>query len=136
MIGKSLGKHRDLGLLIIRIGLGIAFMVHGWPKIKAGPHGPYGWESIGHAMPIPPAVFWGFMAALAEFGGGLLLIVGFAVRPVAAVMCFNMAVALCFHLRSPEPMNSFSAYSHALEAAVVFLGLVFLGPGKYSVDRE
>ena len=133
MIGKSLGKHRDLGLLIIRVGVGIVFIMHGWPKIKGGPHG---WEQIGKALPVPPAVFWGFMAALAEFGGGLLLIVGFAVRPVAAVMCFNMLVALSFHLRSPAPMNSFNAYSPALEAAVIFLGLIFLGPGKYSVDRE
>ena len=137
MIGKSLNKYRDCGLLIIRIGVGIVFIMHGWPKIKAGPHGsPMSWDNIGRALPIPPAVFWGFMAALAEFGGGILLIVGFAVRVTAAVMFFNMLVALSFHLRSPAPMNSFDKYSPALENAVIFLGLIFLGPGKHSIDRE
>jgi putative oxidoreductase len=131
MIGKSLGKYRDCGLLIIRIGLGIAFIMHGWPKIKGGPDA---WSKLGGVMPVPPAVVWGFLGAIIEFGGGILLIIGLLTRVTSFLLFLQMCVALfLFHLKRGD---GFLAYSHALEDGIMFLGLVFLGPGKHSVDRE
>jgi putative oxidoreductase len=131
MIGKSLGKYRDCGLLIIRIGLGIAFIMHGWPKIKGGPQ--Y-WSGLGGAMPVPPAVVWGFLGAIIEFGGGILLIIGLLTRVTSFLLFLQMCVALFLvHLKHGD---KFMVYSHALEDGIMFLGLVFLGPGKHSIDRE
>jgi len=111
----------DLGLLIIRIGIGIMFMLHGWPKISGGVEK---WEMIGSAMKnihitFAPA-FWGFMAALAEFGGGMCLIAGFLYRPALAFM----------HYASGD---GFGGYSHAVESIIVFIGLFFAGTGKYAL---
>lgn len=138
MILASLNKYRDMGLLIIRIGVGIAMAIHGWPKISGG---PAFWAQIGGAMGnvgihfLP--TFWGFMAALVEFGGGILLALGLLFRPACILLVFLMAMAVLFHLNSPPPMNQFNqGWSHAFELGVVFLGLLFLGPGKYSVDRH
>ena len=40
MIFRFLDKYRDIGLLILRVGIGIMFMIHGLPKLTAGPkHG-------------------------------------------------------------------------------------------------
>jgi putative oxidoreductase len=36
MIFHKLDKHRDKGLLILRVGIGIMFMCHGFPKLTAG----------------------------------------------------------------------------------------------------
>ena len=47
MNSTSCSKWRDSGLLILRIGLGIAFMVHGWPKLMGGPRF---WEGLGGAV--------------------------------------------------------------------------------------
>lgn len=121
----------DYGLLIIRVGLGVMFMLHGFPKISGGPEL---WEKVGGAMGnigihFAP-VFWGFMAAMAEFGGGLCLILGFLFRPALAMMLFTMFIAAFMHYTNGD---GFSGYSHALENAIVLLGLFFAGPGKYAL---
>jgi putative oxidoreductase len=130
---KFLGKFREFGLLIIRVGLGVAFMLHGSGKMFH----PEMWAGLGGALSVwgitfAPA-FWGFMSSFAEFGGGILMILGFLFRPAMAMMAFNMAVALSFHLSKHD---DFGVYSHALELGVVFLGLLFVGPGRLSLDGE
>jgi putative oxidoreductase len=72
----------DLGLLIIRVGLGILMIKHGWPKITGGPEK---WESLGNNMSMLGItffpIFWGLCAALAETVGGLLMGIGLFFRP-------------------------------------------------------
>jgi putative oxidoreductase len=130
MIGDSLERYRDAGILIIRIGLGAAFIAHGWPKLAGGP--PL-WNMIGHAMPIPPATAWGFIGSLTEFGGGILLAAGLLFRPACVLLTIQMIVALSMHMRNGD---AFGVYSHALEDGIVFLGLILIGPGKYSIDHQ
>ena len=133
---KFLGKFRDLGLLVMRIGLGLAFVFHGKDKMFHADPMVF-WAQIGGAL-APWGItfaptFWGFMASFAEFGGGILFILGFLFRPAAAMMAFTMAVALSVHLGKGD---GFAVYSHALEVGVVFLGLLFVGPGRFSLDSE
>jgi putative oxidoreductase len=126
----SLTKYRDFGLLLLRVGLGVAFILHGWPKITGGPQL---WTGLGSNVDLPlPAVF-GFMAALGEFGGGSLLVLGWFFRPACILLLLTMLGALTYHLRQGDGFNTFS---HALESAVVFAGLIFVGPGAWSVDRK
>ena len=73
------------------------------------------------------------MAAFSEFGGGILFILGFMFRPAAILLTITMAVATTMHITKGDP---FAVYSHAAELGFVFLGLVFVGPGKFSIDRE
>lgn len=122
----------DLGLLILRIGIGGIFCyVYGFPKLMGGPQM---WEGMGAAMGnlgikfFP--VFWGFMAALSEGLGGLLLVLGIGTRTVALFMAFTMTVAAVHHFADGDPL---SKASHAIEAGVIFLSLVFLGSGKYAI---
>lgn len=122
----------DAGLLILRVGIGIAFLIHGFPKISGGPEV---WTRLGGAIgalgiPVFAPAFWGFMAALAEFGGGLCLVTGFLVRPAAFLMFCTMMVAMMMHLGKG---HSFGKYSHALEDGIFFLGLMFTGAGKYTL---
>ncbi|MFW5967447.1 MAG: DoxX family protein, partial [Persicimonas sp.] len=70
---EFLEKYGDVGLLLMRIGLGASFIVHGWPKISGG---PAQWEQLGSRLEAVAGIgflpeFWGFMAAFAEFGGGI-----------------------------------------------------------------
>lgn len=127
-------KRRDLGLLVLRVGLGIMFIVHGAPKLMGGPEL---WTGIGGAMSnlgitFAPT-FWGFMAGLAEAGGGVLLILGLWTRWASSVLTFTMIVAALHHLVKGDGVLR---ASHAIEAAVVFAALVLIGPGRYSVDRD
>ncbi len=123
-------QYKDLGLLIMRIGLGISFLIHGVPKLMGGPEK---WEALGGAMgalgiSFAP-VFWGFMAGLSEAAGGILLIIGLFFRPACLILAITMAVALNMHISKGDP---FMVYSHALEDGIVFISLIFIGPGKYA----
>ena len=133
MIGRSLDRYRDEGLLALRIGIGVMFVLHGFPKISGGPEV---WTKIGMAMgalgiTFAPA-FWGFMAASAEFGGGLLLVLGLLTRPASLLLLSTMIVATVMHVKAGDGMN---VYSHALEAAILFFSLLFIGPGRLSLDE-
>jgi putative oxidoreductase len=130
---QFLAGYKNIGLLIIRLGLGMSFVVHGFPKMFGGPHV---WQKVGGAMSafgvhVAPT-FWGFMAAFAELGGGILMILGFYFRPAVLSMAITMSVALRMHLSKGDPFNT---YSHALELAIVFVGLLFVRPGRFSLDR-
>lgn len=125
---------RDFGLLLLRAGTGIAFMLHGLPKIKGG---PAFWEQMGGAMAsvgitFAPA-FWGFMAAFAEFGGGFLLLLGLFFRPVTILLFLTMWVAATMHVSQGDDFNT---YSHAMEAGILFISLFFIGPGRISLDNQ
>jgi|SRR5690606_4835853 len=131
---SSLSKFKNTGLLLIRLGLGIMFVMHGYPKLLGGPDR---WEGVGNAMgnlgiTFMP-MFWGLLAALAETVGGACLLLGLFFRPIALVLAFTMLVASVSHL---ERGDGLKGASHAIEMGVVFLGLAFVGPGRYSVDKR
>lgn len=133
-IFDNLGKYRNTGLLILRVGLGVMMMFHGLPKIMGGPDT---WAGIGGSMKVIginfiPA-FWGLMAALSEGMGGFLLLLGLFFRPVNMLLTFTMLIAALVHINKGEGIMG---ASHAIELGIVFFSLIFIGPGKYSVDKK
>ncbi len=127
------GRFANFGLLFIRIGLGMSMALHGWPKIAGGPDK---WEKIGSVMQslgidfMPGA--WGFMAAFAEFGCGILLMAGLMFAPASAMLAVTMLVAVMMHIGLGD---GFIAYSHPLELLIIFTGLIITGPGRFSIDN-
>jgi putative oxidoreductase len=141
MIGKtSMSKllspfapYREVGLLLLRVGIGIMFILHGYPKLVGGPEkwaaiGAMGIGSIGVESGL---AFWGFMAALSEFGGGILVLAGFLFRPALVLLVITMIFAAAYHVVT----DSGSPY-HAIEAGILFFSLLWIGPGKYSLDQK
>ena len=127
-----LNRYRETGILVLRIGIGIMFILHGYPKLIGGPDK---WEGLGANMGnvgigFAP-VFWGFMAAFAEGVGGLLLLLGFLTRPACVLLFITMVVAAVKH---NVDSGNFMAGAQPTEDAIVFLSLIFIGPGKYSLD--
>ena len=121
-------KNMNLGLLILRMGIGGMFMFHGYGKLVGGPDV---WARVGGAMAnfgidfIP--AFWGLCAGLAEFGGGLCIMLGIFFQPVCMFLLFVMIVASTKHLTQGDGLK---VASHAIEAAILFLSLIFIGPGE------
>jgi len=133
MIKNFLDKYRDAGLLFIRLGIGFAFIfVHGLGKISGGPElwGKIGGSMANLGITFAP-VFWGFMASLAEFGGGILLVLGLFTRSTSAFMAFTMFVAFMQHTSKLDPWNR---AIYPMEMFAVFMALIFLGAGKFSID--
>jgi len=132
-------SHVNLGLLFIRLGVGFSMLLfHGYGKISGGPET---WEKLGANMGTLGLdffpVFWGFMAAFAEFFGSLFLILGILFRPAAALLAITMLVAVTRHLSLPPDAAGagWSGASHALELLAVYVGLLAAGPGKLHVGR-
>ena len=126
---------RNFGLLLLRVGIGFAFIIHGYPKIMGG---VAQWTWLGEQMgnlgiTFAPAL-WGFMAAFSECIGGVMLVLGLGTRLAAFLMMSTMTIAVIHHL-SKIPADPYGVYSHPLKMAVVFLSLIFLGGGKWSLER-
>ena len=133
---------RDFGLLLLRVSIGGLMIFHGVPKILSGSER---WEWLGSQMAIFGItfwpVFWGFMAAFSEVVGGLLLVVGFLVRPACFFLICTMIVAVCHHIVEPvkglSGIENFNYYiSNPLSLAFVFLSIMFMGPGRFSVQKD
>lgn len=131
---RSNYRYLDFGLLLLRAGIGVMFILHGLPKLMGGPEK---WTQIGQTMDLvgidqAPA-FWGFMAGFAEVVGGFLLAMGFLFRSACILLLITMIIATTRHVVAGD---GFGGYSHATEAAILFFSLLFIGPGKYSLDKK
>lgn len=126
-----------LDALPLRIGAGIIFTAHGAQKLFGwfggyGLEGTAGWmDSIG----LSPVFLMATLAGSAEFFGGLLLIIGFLVRPTAFVLAATMIVAIAaVHIGNGLFMAN-NGYEFGLALLAVSVALLFRGAGSLSVDR-
>jgi putative oxidoreductase len=139
MILRSLSRYRDAGLLLLRILIGLSFLAHGLPTLMAGPEI---WIKLGKSMQFVGIgafpIFWGLMATLSESLGGFLLLIGFCFRPACLFLLTTMVVAtsMHFHTTPGSIFDKWEVASHAIELGSVFLSLLLIGPGKFSLDRE
>lgn len=122
------GERASAGLLLIRLIVGVAFVIHGFPKVQ------HATAWMGETSPFPPALL--AVAAYAEFLGGIALILGVLTSLAALLIAIDMAVAI-FVVEIPHGTPFVSA-SHSYESAafymIITLALLFTGPGRFSVD--
>jgi putative oxidoreductase len=124
----------SVGLLIVRVVIGLAFVFHGWMKVMSG-----GQFVLTHWMgadaPVPG--WLQAVAALVEFLGGGLLVLGLLTRLAALLLAIQMIVALgMVHLPKGDPFVAVGQSSFELPAAYLAISLLFLiaGPGRFSLD--
>ncbi|USB33777.1 DoxX family protein [Paenibacillus sp. YPG26] len=126
----------DLGLLIIRLVIGLLFIGHGAQKLFGmfggyGPKGTGGWmESVG----IKPGVAMAVIAGLMELVGGALLALGL-LTPVAAVLIAFTMVGAIVKVHGPNGLwATANGYEYPLVVLVVAVGVALTGAGAYSLD--
>ncbi len=118
---------RDVGSLILRVGLGSAMMLnHGLGKLQSFSEKSGGFpDPLGVGSPMSMA-----LAVFAEFFCSAAIIVGFATRLALTQLIATMAVAF-FIIHGADP---FSKKEMAFLYLVPFIALFLLGPGRISVD--
>ena len=125
-LGTSLGKWRPQGLAVLRIVTALLFLAHGTGKLLGLP-------DLGFS---PDLMSLPWIAGALEIVGGVLLVLGLYTRPVAFVLCGEMAFAY-FMTHAPQ---GFYPIRNGGELAVlycfIFLYFVFAGPGAWSLDRR
>jgi len=124
-------RNLDLALLILRVVVGVVFMMHGWQKLFQ--YGIAGVTGSFEGMGVPlPGIAAPFVSVL-EFAGGILLILGALTPLVAALLAINMLVAvLLVHLKAGFFLPN--GYEFALTLMAASLALMLTGAGAYSVD--
>ena len=117
----------NLGLLILRVGLGSMMIVHGAQKLKIIASGRAGqWlDPIGIGS-IPSL----YLATFAEFFCSVLLIFGLFPRVSAVILAITMFVAGFIFLKGA----SWNERELSVLFFVGFLSLIFLGGGDFSVS--
>ena len=121
----------DRGLLLMRIALGLVFVMHGGQKLFVFGHAGVASGMAALGLPLP-----GLSAALitaVELGGGLALLAGAFTRVSAFLIAGAMAVAtVSAHLTSGFFMPS--GFEYTLTLMLSSLAILMTGPGAYSVD--
>jgi putative oxidoreductase len=126
----------DLGLLILRVVIGLLFVGHGAQKLFGWFGGPglKGFTGWMVSMGLKPASIWGLMGALSEFGGGILLALGLLnpFGPLAIIGAMLIAIGLVHW--SKGFWGAKGGYEYPLVLLVVSGLLGLIGPGSFSLD--
>ncbi|MBT3482228.1 MAG: DoxX family protein [Opitutales bacterium] len=137
IIEKLASTNNALTSLPLRFGLGIVMAAHGSQKLF-GSFGGYGLQGTAgffeNSLGMKPGILFAALAGGTEFFGGLLLIIGLATRPAAALIGITMLVALIsVHSGSffaPEGME------YLLVLISASISLIINGGGAWSIDHR
>jgi putative oxidoreductase len=123
-----LDRLQPLALLIMRLTLGAIMIAHGWQKIAGHLTGIMGF--LGH-LGIPQ--WMAYVVTAAEFGGGILIVLGLLTRVAAFAILIDMLVAI-FKVHLKNGLVGQGGFEFPLACATLAFGLMFLGAGPISLD--
>lgn len=123
---ESLTTRMSVALLALRLIIGVAFILHGWGKIQT----PFSW--MPPEAPVPG--FLQALAAVAEFGGGIGLLLGLLTCLASLGLIITMTVAVSFHMQKGD--GFVQGYELALVYLTIAVAILLMGPGKYSIDSK
>ena len=131
---QFLSKYRETGLLLFRASLGLIFIILIAPILWSGTNS---WEHFGSAMRHldfhSHYKFWGFVGAILGCAGAILMILGLFFR---IGVLFALAVTLVHFVAVWHSRGEFLVRLPSFEMSILLISLLFIGPGKYSVDKN
>lgn len=114
----------DIGLLLLRIGVGIIFIAAGWMKVSAMDATITNFSAMGFSA------FWAYVAAYTEFLGGIAVLLGIYTWVASALLAITMLVAV--YVVHGNPTMAIAPFSLLFSS----LTLLFTGGGKYSIIKN
>ncbi|MEC2072551.1 DoxX family protein [Alkalihalophilus marmarensis] len=121
----------EVSLLIIRVVLGVTFLIHGIDKFQMGLGNVARWfESIGIMG------FFGYVVAIIELVGGIALLLGVGTRMISALIGFVMLGAI-FMVKLPLGFMGAEAAGYELDVALLAMtaALVISGSKLLALDN-
>jgi putative oxidoreductase len=126
---RFLDALRPLGLLLLRLGLAIVFVYHGYPKLFREPQK---YADLFTHMGFPFGT--SYAIGILELVGGLLLAVGLFTRPCALLFAIEMGVAL-WKVHLVKDYLAVNEYEFPMMLGVAAVALATCGPGGISLDQ-
>ena len=120
----------NLGILVLRLALGISMAYHGYLKFMSGAEGLY---KVG-AMLSPLGIsgsyeLFGTFAAFSALLGGILVALGLFTRLGSLLLAGVLFTATILHLDA-----GFFSWDYPSQMGFAALAIFFMGGGRYSVD--
>lgn len=125
---RYLDRLQPLALLILRLVLGAVMIGHSYWKVFGGEH-----KYVGFITSLGLPAWSAYLSMAAEFGGGILLIVGLLTRFVALTLLIDMGVAIA-KIHFKHGFLGDNGYQFPLSLAAIAFALVFFGAGPVSLD--
>jgi putative oxidoreductase len=125
---KFLNSLQPLGLLALRLALGIIFFFHGYPKLAHQGGGMQGFF-VQHGLPG----YFVFISGTLEVFGGLLLVLGLFARGAALLLAVEMAVAI-WRVHSGGGYLAVHDYEFPMALMTTCFALATVGAGTISLD--
>ena len=129
----------ELGLLVLRVVVGLLFMGHGAQKLFGlfGGHGLQGTAGFfEQGLNLRPGKVHATGAGAAEFFGGLLLVLGLFTPLAAAMLIGTMVVAVITVHWSKGVWSTEGGYEYNAVLMAVAFAVTAVGPGNWALDHE
>ena len=126
----------DIGLLILRLGIGLALMAHGAQKLWGvfGGGGPTGTAQFLESIKFHPGRPYAWLVGIAEVVGGGLLALGLLTPVGAAAIIGVMLTAIVVVHASNGFFDTRGGIEFPLVISLAAAALAFTGPGALSLD--
>jgi putative oxidoreductase len=127
----------DLAMFVLRIVVGGLFAAHGAQKLfgSFGGHGIAGTGQFFESLGLKPGERHARFAGLGEFGGGVLLILGF-LTPLGAAAIIGVMTVAVLTVHAPKGwQNTEGGYEYNVVLAAAAFALAGAGPGGWSIDH-
>ena len=124
----------DIGLLLIRLMLGVVFVFHGSQKLFGLFDGPgvKGFAGYLESLNVPYPLLSAYLAGSAEFVGGIAMLLGVGLPVAAVLICCVMGVAI-FKVHLGGFSGQSGGMEYPLTLAVVAAAMGMLGPGRFAM---
>lgn len=123
-----LATYSDIALLILRVFFGALVIAHGLPKLRD----LKGTAAAFNQMGFKPGIFFGTLAGILEFFGGIAIAAGFLTQPVAALFVIEFIVTTIWRIAKKHPF----AGGWELDLLLVGIAVLLLsiGAGSHAMD--
>jgi len=127
-VTKYLDRLQPVALLALRLVLATVMISHGSQKVFGGmPR----FQTMVSGIGLP--AWMAYLSAAAEFGGGILVLLGLLTRFAALAIFIDLMVAIVkIHLKAG--LRGPGGYEHAMTVAVIAFALIFFGAGPIALD--
>ena len=128
---KNLFHNKDFGLLILRVIVGIVFVMHGYQKFGAMDMTAGFFTSLGLGASMA------YVVATIELVGGISLILGYGSKIAAGLLAIVMAGAIIkVHGANGFFLGQAPGYEFVLTLMAVNIALLYTGPGRYGLGSD
>ena len=122
------------GPVLLRLGGGVTFVVHGYPKLFGSQPGPKGFARYLQSTGFAPPLFWAYVVGVVEFTGSIFLLAGLLTRVAALLLAIEFLLIIVRVKWSKGFLSQTGGWEWDWALLTMMAALVLTGPGRWALD--